>query len=299
MVEITIETNQVAPLLTPPPPLVGVRLVRLAPRPPVLTPSARPQTVYAYKCKHVTLVINGKGNSVTLDNCQSCACVFDDMVGGFETVRCKKLQVQCKGFVPTMQVDNTEGIVVFVSKKAESSGMSVRSPPPHTPPRTPQPADTPPRTPQPPAQQPPDPGPAPRGACTAAAHPSTPTPPTAPQLPWCGLCTCPARYSYLLTRLCHAPAADPAPVHRNQPHDPPTGRRRGGGRSRAPHPLAVPYQIRRRFVTNHRARTPSPTALLTRSSRRQVGDGAGGGDRLTCARRCAGRTNQEKGLLRC
>ena len=109
----------------------------------------------------------------------------------------------------------------------------------------------------------------------------------------------PARYSYLLTRLCHAPAADPAPVHRNQPHDPPTGRRRGGGRSRASHSLAVPYQIRRRFVTNHRARTPSPTALLTRSSRRQVGDGAGGGDRLTCARRCAGRTNQEKGLLRC
>ena len=144
----------------------------------MLTPSARPQTVYAYKCKHVTLVINGKGNSVTLDNCQSCACVFDDMVGGFETVRCKKLQVQCKGFVPTMQVDNTEGIVVFVSKKAESSGMSVRSPPPHTPPRTPQPADTPPRTPQPPAHaQPPDPGSAPRAHMhrrSTPQHPSAP-----------------------------------------------------------------------------------------------------------------------------
>ena len=78
----------------------------------MLTPSARPQTVYAYKCKHVTLVINGKGNSVTLDNCQSCACVFDDMVGGFETVRCKKLQCQCKGFVPTVQIDNTDGEMV-------------------------------------------------------------------------------------------------------------------------------------------------------------------------------------------
>ena len=46
------------------------------------------------------------------DNCISTACVFDDMVGGFETVRCKKLQCQCKGFVPTVQIDNTDGEMV-------------------------------------------------------------------------------------------------------------------------------------------------------------------------------------------
>lgn len=46
------------------------------------------------------------------------ACVFDDMVGGFECVRCKKLQVQAQGFVPTVQIDNTEAIVLFVSKDA-------------------------------------------------------------------------------------------------------------------------------------------------------------------------------------
>jgi hypothetical protein len=51
--------------------------------------------------------------------------VFDDMVGGFETVRCKKLQVQAKGFVPTVQIDNTEAIVLYASKAAEAQGMAV------------------------------------------------------------------------------------------------------------------------------------------------------------------------------
>lgn len=59
------------------------------------------------------------------DNCVSTACVFDDMVGGFETVRCKKLQVQVKGFVPTVQIDNTEAIQLFASKKAEEQGMAI------------------------------------------------------------------------------------------------------------------------------------------------------------------------------
>ena len=48
------------------------------------------------------------------------------MVGGFETVRCKKLQVQCKGFVPTVQVDNTDAITFFATKAAEEQGMAVR-----------------------------------------------------------------------------------------------------------------------------------------------------------------------------
>jgi len=47
------------------------------------------------------------------------------MVGGFETVRCKKLQVQVKGFVPTVQIDNTEAIQLFASKKAEEQGMAI------------------------------------------------------------------------------------------------------------------------------------------------------------------------------
>jgi hypothetical protein len=64
---------------------------------------------------------------VTLDNCQQTAAVFDDMVGGFETVRCKKLQVQCKGFVPTVQIDNTDAITLFVTKKAEEGTSVSRS----------------------------------------------------------------------------------------------------------------------------------------------------------------------------
>jgi hypothetical protein len=86
--------------------------------------ASKPTLVLSWQASKRSHALTNEAVLVT-DNCANTACVFDDMVGGFETVRCKKLQVQAKGFVPTVQIDNTEAIQLFASKQAEEKGMAV------------------------------------------------------------------------------------------------------------------------------------------------------------------------------
>ena len=52
------------------------------------------QTVYVFKCLNSTIQINGKVNSIILDNCKKCAVVFDDVIAAVDFVNCQSVQGQ-------------------------------------------------------------------------------------------------------------------------------------------------------------------------------------------------------------
>lgn len=94
------------------------------------------QTVYVYKCSQSTITIKGKVNNISVDSCKKCAFVFDTAVSSFETVNCQSIQVQVLGKVPTVSVDKTDGIQIYLSKdsleteivSSKSSEMNVSVP---------------------------------------------------------------------------------------------------------------------------------------------------------------------------
>eukprot|EP00118_Oscarella_pearsei_P024612 m.306422 g.306422 ORF g.306422 m.306422 type:complete len:471 (+) comp41225_c0_seq1:130-1542(+) len=94
------------------------------------------QSVYAYRCVNVTIVVKGRVNNVTLDNCKKCAVVIDKCISGLDMINSQSIQAQIMGSVPTVNVDKTDGCQVFLSKdcltaeivSAKSSEMNVMIP---------------------------------------------------------------------------------------------------------------------------------------------------------------------------
>ncbi|XP_067281696.1 adenylyl cyclase-associated protein 1 [Pseudorasbora parva] len=94
------------------------------------------QVVYAFKCNNSTLKVQGKINSITVDNCKKMGLVFDDVVGIVEMINCRDVKIQVMGKVPTISINKTDGCHVYLSKdslaceiiSAKSSEMNVLVP---------------------------------------------------------------------------------------------------------------------------------------------------------------------------
>ncbi|XP_071946674.1 adenylyl cyclase-associated protein 1-like [Antedon mediterranea] len=94
------------------------------------------QTVYVYKCTNSVLKIKGKVNSITLDGCKKFAIVFEDVLSSLDFINCQSMQAQVTGRVPTVNIDKTDGCMVYLSEKsldtqvitAKSSEMNVLIP---------------------------------------------------------------------------------------------------------------------------------------------------------------------------
>eukprot|EP00999_Lentomonas_sp_LEN2_P000364 NODE_1366_length_889_cov_84.564304_g1320_i0.p1 GENE.NODE_1366_length_889_cov_84.564304_g1320_i0~~NODE_1366_length_889_cov_84.564304_g1320_i0.p1 ORF type:complete len:237 (+),score=62.16 NODE_1366_length_889_cov_84.564304_g1320_i0:128-838(+) len=94
------------------------------------------QSVYIYKCVKSTIVVKGKINQVTLDSCTKCGVVVDSVVSSTESINCKSVQVQITGKCPTMNVEKTDGIQLYLSREnmdleftnSKSSEMNISYP---------------------------------------------------------------------------------------------------------------------------------------------------------------------------
>jgi len=87
----------------------------------VISETEPKQTVYIYGCVGSTIVVKGKVNSIVLDECTKTAIVFDSAIATLEVVKCKSVEVQCTGRVPSFAVDMTSGIQLYLSKDSLES----------------------------------------------------------------------------------------------------------------------------------------------------------------------------------
>lgn len=81
-----------------------------------ITETETKQTVYIFGCVNSTIVIKGKINAVTIDNCKKTGVVFDNAISGVEVVNCTSLEVQILGKVPSVAIDKTSGVQLYLSK---------------------------------------------------------------------------------------------------------------------------------------------------------------------------------------
>nr|GMC91038.1 cyclase-associated protein 1-like [Ipomoea batatas] len=65
-----------------------------------------------------------KVNNITLDKCSKMGVLFTDVVAAFELVNCKGIEVQCQGIAPTISVDNTSGVQLYLSKNSLEASIT-------------------------------------------------------------------------------------------------------------------------------------------------------------------------------
>ncbi|OWZ19480.1 hypothetical protein PHMEG_0006273 [Phytophthora megakarya] len=83
--------------------------------PVIVTDINMKQQVYIFGCEDVTIVLEGKAKNIVLDSCKKTKLIFDNTVSGIEIVNCNGVQVQCKGVVPFVSIDKTDGCLVYIS----------------------------------------------------------------------------------------------------------------------------------------------------------------------------------------
>jgi len=74
--------------------------------------------VYIYGCVNSTIVIKGKVNAITVDGCKKTAVVFENAVSGLEVVNSTSLEIQITGKVPSIAIDKTSAIQLYLSKES-------------------------------------------------------------------------------------------------------------------------------------------------------------------------------------
>ncbi|KAG6623799.1 Adenylyl cyclase-associated protein [Phytophthora cinnamomi] len=106
------------------------------PAPLIVSGICMKQQVYIYGCENATILLKGKAKNIVLDSCEKTKLIFDNAVSGIEVFRCKSVQVQCKGVVPSVAIDMTDGCLVYISWEgrqvqfvtSKSSEMNVACP---------------------------------------------------------------------------------------------------------------------------------------------------------------------------
>jgi adenylyl cyclase-associated protein len=73
-------------------------------------------TVYIYNCTNSTILIKGKVNAISVDACKKTGVLIDSVVSTIDIVNGKSISVQITGKAPTMAVDKTDGLQVYLSK---------------------------------------------------------------------------------------------------------------------------------------------------------------------------------------
>ena len=83
--------------------------------------------VYIYKCDGATIDIKGKCKGVVIDTAVKTAVLMDTVISSCETVNCKRMQVQVRGMCPSVAIDKTDGILVYLSKETAGDTTFVTS----------------------------------------------------------------------------------------------------------------------------------------------------------------------------
>ena len=101
-----------------------------------ITETSMRHSIYIYKCSNCTIVVEGKVNSIVLDQCNKVGVQFTSVVSLIEFVNCRSMKAQALDRVPTVQIEKTDGCHIYLPESSldtefitsKSSEMSINVP---------------------------------------------------------------------------------------------------------------------------------------------------------------------------
>ena len=84
-------------------------------------------TVYVYRCEKSTVIVKGKVNSISIDNCKKVDLVFEDALSQVEIVNSDSIKVQCTGKAPSVTIAGCQSVTYFMSKESVENAMVITS----------------------------------------------------------------------------------------------------------------------------------------------------------------------------
>lgn len=89
-------------------------------------PIATNHSIYLFKCVDSVLNLETtKFTTASIDQCEHFGIVVDRVVSGIDIVRCKDVQIQIVGFCPTISIDSSDGVQIYLSKECIQEGTQI------------------------------------------------------------------------------------------------------------------------------------------------------------------------------
>jgi len=63
---------------------------------------------------HIRTQVPTKVNAISIDSCTKTGVVFGDLISSCEAINCSRLQLQCTGSVPTLAIEKTDGVQLYL-----------------------------------------------------------------------------------------------------------------------------------------------------------------------------------------
>ncbi len=67
--------------------------------------------------------VTSKANAISIDNCVKTGIMFADVICQVEVINSRALQLQCTGYVPTVSVEKTDGVQIYINKAVRSRSL--------------------------------------------------------------------------------------------------------------------------------------------------------------------------------
>eukprot|EP00160_Parvularia_atlantis_P017354 Unigene5934_Nuclearia_a/m.18159 Unigene5934_Nuclearia_a/g.18159 ORF Unigene5934_Nuclearia_a/g.18159 Unigene5934_Nuclearia_a/m.18159 type:complete len:173 (-) Unigene5934_Nuclearia_a:139-657(-) len=74
------------------------------------------QSVHIHGCDNCTVHVKGKVNEILIDRCNKVSLLFEGVIGSCDIVNSTKTRVQVVGEVPSVQVDRSHGVTVYLPR---------------------------------------------------------------------------------------------------------------------------------------------------------------------------------------
>ena len=95
------------------------------------------QSLLITKCKNTTIILRGKANAISIDNCPRTQILVDTLVSSVDVIKCPNFALQITGAVPTIQLDQVDGAQIYLGAQSlatevytsKSSSINVVLPP--------------------------------------------------------------------------------------------------------------------------------------------------------------------------
>eukprot|EP00892_Ulva_mutabilis_P003801 jgi/Ulvmu1/1793/UM119_0011.1 len=87
----------------------------------------RSHAIYISNCADCVVQVHGKVNTIMLDGCKKVGLAFGSVVSSVELVNCAGCKVQCDNACPTLNIDKTDGVQVYLSQEAAAATEVVTS----------------------------------------------------------------------------------------------------------------------------------------------------------------------------
>jgi len=87
-----------------------------SPSAPIEIEVSQTQSILISRCKNTTIIMKGKANAVSIDNCSRTQLLIETLVSSVDVIKSPNFAIQVTGSLPTIMLDQVDGASVYLGK---------------------------------------------------------------------------------------------------------------------------------------------------------------------------------------